>query len=104
MAGIGIQLIDYDLTADVIYDSNRQITQGLVVGDITPQNQAIILQCHKGEIKENPALGVGIDGMILEHDALAWRTRIREQLELDGQKVNSITITTTSIDIDAKYE
>lgn len=103
MAGIGIQLIDYDLTADVVYDSNGQIALGIAVGDTTPQNQAIILQCHQGEIKENPALGVGIDGMLLENDPLAWRTTIREQMELDGQKVDSVTITTSSILIDAKY-
>lgn len=76
---------------------------GLVVGETTPQNQALILQIHPGELKENPAVGCGISDMLLADDMLYWRQRIREQLELDGQEVRAIKITTKSINIDASY-
>lgn len=76
---------------------------GLALGEITPQNQAIILQLHPGELKENPAVGCGISDMLLDHDPLRWRQLIREQLELDGQIVQEIKITTMGIIIDARY-
>lgn len=99
----GIQLIDYEPDIDVVKDGDGKIVQGLVVGDITAQNQALILRIHKGEQKENPSLGCGIEDMLLDSDPLYWRTEIREQLEMDGQSVNSIEIGNDSITIDANY-
>lgn len=74
-----------------------------MVGDTTAQNQALILLLHKGELRENPAVGVGISDMLLDNDLSLWKREIREQLEIDGQTVNSVTVTTTGITIDAKY-
>jgi hypothetical protein len=90
----------------ILIDSDYQplISSGeLQLGEITPQNQAIIIQCHKGELKENPALGVGISDMILDNDPLYWRVRIREALELDGEVVESIKITSSEVQINAHY-
>lgn len=90
----------------ILIDSDYQplISSGeLQLGEITPQNQAIIIQCHKGELKENPALGVGISDMLLDNDPLYWRVRIREALELDGEVVDSIKITSSEVQINAHY-
>ena len=90
----------------ILIDSDYQplISSGeLQLGEITPQNQAIIIQCHKGELKENPALGVGISDMLLDHDPLYWRVRIREALELDNEVVESIKITSSGVQINAHY-
>lgn len=90
----------------ILLDNNYEpiIRQGgLALGEITPQNQALIVQCHKGEFKENPAIGVGIEDMLLDHDPLRWRQRIREALEIDGQEVESIKISPSEISISAKY-
>lgn len=76
---------------------------GLALGETTPQNQALILQLHPGELKENPAVGCGISDMLLDHDLISWRQTIREQLELDGQSVQAVKITPTGIVIDAHY-
>lgn len=75
----------------------------LAIGETTRQNQALILLLHKGELKENPAVGVGISDILLDHDPLHWRQAIREQLEMDGQVVSSIRITNHGITIDAEY-
>lgn len=75
----------------------------LQLGEITPQNQALLIQCHKGEFKENPALGVGISDMTLDHDPLAWKGRIRETLELDGQTVEEVKVSRIGISIRANY-
>ena len=90
----------------ILIDSDYQplISSGeLQLGEITPQNQAIIIQSHKGEIKENPAIGVGISDMLLDNDPLYWRVRIREALELDNEVVESIKITSSEVQIKAHY-
>lgn len=76
---------------------------GLVVDDILRQNQALLLMLHKGELKERPAVGVGISDMLLDNDPIYWRTQIKEQLEMDGQRVGSVKITRTGIQIEATY-
>jgi len=89
-------------------DAQGKITQGLVVGDITAQNQAMILQAYPGEFKENPEIGVGIDDIVLDNDLLAWRSKIRKQIENEGQTINTFDVKQTTngkfeIIIDAKY-
>ena len=101
---IGIQLTaDYEPRIRLVHDEEGRIIEGLALGETLPQNQALILTLHQGELKEAPAVGCGISDMLLDHRPLFWRARIREQLEMDGQTVTSIKITTTGIHIDARY-
>lgn len=99
----GIQLTDYDIAVKVKRDRFGRIESGLIVGDILHQNQAIILTMRKGDLKENPSIGVGLPDMVLEHNLMAVRNEIRQQLEMDGQKVNSINVTSVAVQIDANY-
>mgnify|MGYP000844441328 FL=1 len=100
----GIQLTnDFAPTISVQRDGSGKIVSGLRVGDALRQNQALILALHKGELKERPSVGCGITDMLLDGDMLYWRSLIREQLEMDGQRVENIKITRTSILIDAQY-
>ena len=88
----GIQMIDYELDIRVVYDDSGKIVAGLCVGDILHQNQALILALHKGDLKDDVSVGVGIDRMILDNDRLTWSREIREQLEMDGQTVESVLV------------
>ena len=99
----GIQMTEYDLEVKVVRDSSGRIVSGLTVGDILHQNQALILLFHKGDLKDDVSVGVGIDRMMLDNDRLSWSREIREQLEMDGQKVKDVTISETTIKIDASY-
>lgn len=99
----GIQLIDNDIDIRVAKDASGKIDTGFVLADILPQNQALILTMHKGELKEDISVGVGLSDMLLDNDILAWSSEIREQMELDGQTVNSVQITTERVIIDSKY-
>lgn len=99
----GIQLTDYDLTVNVLRDSSGKIAGGLVVGDILRQNQALILLLHKGELKSDPSVGAGISDILLDHNLRIWKKEIREQMELDGQKVDSVVVSATGITVDAEY-
>ncbi len=100
---IGIQLKDGDLEIKVERDSSGKILSGLALGDILCQNQALILQLHKGELHEDPSVGVGISDILLDNDFQMWKREIREQMELDGQKVSSVKIDSENILIDSKY-
>ena len=99
----GIQIKDYDVTVAVRKDAAGKIAEGLVVGDILRQNQALILVLHKGELKSDPSVGVGLSDMLLDHDLLTWKREIREQMELDGQTVESVAIDNDKIVIDSEY-
>ena len=76
----------------------------LCVGEVTLQNQALILQSQKGEWKERPMVGCGIDGMTNDDDINTWRRSIREELGRDGMSVRSLKINGENIEIDADYE
>ena len=99
----GIQMTDYDIDVKVVRDPAGRILSGLVVGDILFQNQALILSFHKGDLKDDVSVGVGIDRMLLDNDRLTWSREIREQLEMDGQKVKEVNIGENSIKIKAQY-
>ena len=96
-------MTDYDLDIKVVTDASGRIQSGLVVGDILHQNQALILIFHKGDLKDDVSVGVGIDRMLLDNDRLSWSRDIREQLEMDGQKVKDVQVTDKTIKIDARY-
>lgn len=99
----GIQMTDYDLDIKVVNDASGRILSGLVVGDILHQNQALILVFHKGDLKDDVSVGVGIDRMTLDNDRLTWSREIREQLEMDGQQVEEVKIENHTIKIKASY-
>lgn len=99
----GIQLTDYDLAVDVRRDDDGRISDGLVVGDILYQNQALILAFRKGDLKDDVSVGVGISRMLLDNERLTWQREIQEQLEMDGQQVSSVEITDREIKIKARY-
>ncbi len=99
----GIQLTDYDLDVNVVYDESGRISSGLVVGDILHQNQALILLFNKGDLKDDVSVGAGVGRMVLDNDRLTWSREIREQLEMDGQKVEEVIVTDKEIKIKASY-
>ena len=93
---IGLQLnSDYDLLIE-----NGTLT----LGETTPQNQAVILDAHKGEIKEYPLLGVGLSDIVNDHDFNAWKREITEQLELDGQRIEKLELSESVLTLTAVYK
>ena len=96
-------MTDFDLDIKVVQDDAGRIVSGLVVGDILHQNQALLMVFHKGDLKDDVSVGIGIDRMLLDNDRLTWSREIREQLEMDGQKVEEVKIDNKSIKIKASY-
>ena len=98
-----IKLKNFEIDVQLKFDNEGKILSGLNLGDTLRQNQALILVLHQGELKERPEVGVGIEDMLLDNDILYWRSRIREQLELDNQNVDKVRLTTGGIEINASY-
>lgn len=63
MKGILLDSND-DLKVSVKRDSSGKITSGLVVGDTFYQNCRLVILAQKGEFKEAPTLGLGIDSYL----------------------------------------
>lgn len=60
----GILLNDsYELVINPVFDGGL-IVQGLTVGEINYQRVRTIIEAQKGEIKEYPTLGFGIDNYL----------------------------------------
>ena len=75
---IGITLTaDYEPRIRLVRDEEGRIIEGLTLGETLPQNQALILTLHQGELKEAPAVGCGVSDMLLDNQPLYWRARIR---------------------------
>ena len=76
-----------------------------VVGDSTMQNQYLILSTHKGEWKENPFIGAGVEDMLNDDGGEAyWKQKISEELECDGMDVKDVKINNGQIQINANYQ
>lgn len=112
MKSIGIQLTDnagagaiFDLKVTVLRDAFGKIASGLTVGDTLEQNKTIILVAHKGDLKANPDLGVGLEDILLSSDYLAFRHLIREHFAKDGLVVETLDFSENRpLKIIASYE
>ena len=103
MRGIGIQLDDdYDLKIDDERGADSKLL-GFSLAETINQNTALILLHQPGQFKDEPALGVGIENILMDNEMRAWKRKIRMALEADGQNVSSVNFTNNGLNIDAKY-
>jgi hypothetical protein len=102
----GIVINDnHDLQISIMRDKNGLITQGLVIGDITFQNQEIIIVSEKGEIKNAPTKGVGIQSYLDDEMPDNLLRAIRTELAVEGMQVNKVSINEKGLlEVDAKYK
>lgn len=105
MRGTGFLIDDdYNLKVQPVRDASGKIISGAVIGETINQNTGLILICRKGEFKEVPALGVGIENVLLDQDYLEWRRLIRINLELDEQNIKDVKFSSVdNLFIDADY-
>ena len=101
--GIALSPETGDLEIKVVKNTQGKIISGLLLKDITRQNQAVLIGVNPGEIKEAPAIGVGIQDVLLDHELLSVERQIRMQLENEGMTIKTFRITKDYIDIDADY-
>lgn len=77
---------------------------GMVIGDVDKQNQFVILSANKGEIKEHPTLGVGIDTYTNDNDIQGLKYAIRTNFKMDGLNLQKVDFQNEKLNIEAYYE
>ena len=96
MKKIGIQITE---------DGDLTLSEGaLQIGNTLYQNQYMILKAQKGDFKEFPLLGVGIDEITNDEDIPEWKKRIRENFRYDELIISSLSIANNQTFIVADYE
>ncbi|NHN26766.1 oxidase [Flavobacterium jejuense] len=78
---------------DILLDSNGDLdfsNGDLNTGLSDNQHQEHILLANKGEFKEFPELGVGLEGMLNDDDYTSFLIDIKKNLEYDGMKINNV--------------
>lgn len=107
MKYIGIALQpNFDIAIDVKRDANGMIVQGMYLANTTYQNQAIILQAQKGEIREYLDMGVAMtDELNNDEDTSEIARIIRDEFTKDDIKTDSVTYneSTGKMEIKAAY-
>ncbi len=75
----------------------------IAMGDITEQNQRLLLSINKGEIKEAPLKGVGVNNFLEEGDPQRLIAEIRGEFRREGLTIESLRIKDSNIEISAHY-
>jgi hypothetical protein len=81
--------VDYLHTAD----DDLLIANGdFVTGESSQQHQSLLLRLKKGELRQYPRTGVGIDNYLLDDNPGDVRQEIQRQFEADGLIVREIVL------------
>ena len=88
---------------DLKFDTDLVVNLGdFVLADSDQQSVQDIINAYKGNYKEFPLIGVGIDTYKNSTpDASELQSIVKKQLEADGFTVNSVTIIDKQIYVDA---
>ena len=74
-------------------------------GESTYQHQRFLLTSQKGEWREYPLVGVGLQDYLNDHNLSDLSFEIENQFENDGMSVREISVFENGkVTIDAKYE
>jgi hypothetical protein len=92
----GILLNDnYDLKIEPVRLANGLIASGLVVGNIDYQRCRMIIEAQKGEFKEFPTLGFGIDNYlksVTQQKRQQFATDLTKELKSDGMATVKVIV------------
>lgn len=93
---------------DILLDDNGDLdfqNGDLVIGYSDNQHQEHILIANKGEYREFPELGVGINRILSDDEPTSFLIEAKKNLEYDGMKIKNIKINENgNIDIDGYYK
>lgn len=102
MKGFGM-LCAPDLLALPVRDDEGRIIRGIVLGEITSQNQAMLVVAASGEFKAHPTTGVGAMRYLRDDSTEDFIAAVCAQLRGDGMKVISVSYS-DDLKIDADYD
>lgn len=75
-----------------------------VIGESTEQHQKLLLISQKGDFRQYPFIGVGIDNFLNDDEISDLGAEIQKEFEKDGMTVNKVRVTDIGkVNIDANY-
>ena len=80
----------HDVLIDLKHDFDGMISSGLTIGDLTYQNQELLILSEKGEIKEAPMRGVCVMSYLDDESPEDLFREIRAELKKDGMNVRKV--------------
>jgi hypothetical protein len=86
---------DYNLNVETVRLANGLIAQGLVLGNTDYQRCRMIVEAQKGEFKEYPTLGFGIDNYLKAVSTGARQqfiTELTKELKSDGMTTVKVIV------------
>ncbi len=92
-----------DILLDAITFEPLIANGDFVTGESTLQHQYLLLWSEKGDWRQFPDVGVGINGFLKDEDEADMLAEIKAQFEKDGMQFNSVEITESGLLIDAPY-
>lgn len=99
---------NFALMTDIILDNSGDLklqNGDFVLGYSDNQHQEHILMATKGEFKEFPELGVGLNRMLSDDDYVPFLIDAKKNLEYDGMKINNIKFEENgNLNIDGYYK
>ncbi len=94
-----------DIRVDIEGGFDLLIANGdFVSNESTRQHQTLLLLCEKGELREFPTRGIGIQGWIADEVTGDFNSTVKREYEADGMKVLSIKGSITNLQVEAVYE
>lgn len=92
---------------DILLDQEANVVLrggDFALGNPNQQNQLLLLLSDKGDWKENPRVGVGLNSWLVDEDPDDLYREIREQFIGDGLKVKGVKVMDGGkVMIDANY-
>lgn len=87
-------------------DGDLLIENGdFVIGESDTEHIKSILMANKGDFKEFPELGVGMEELLNDDAITQFLIDAKKNLEYDGLQVNNISFTDEGkLNVDAKYK
>ncbi len=92
---------------DILLDETGDlaiINGDFAFGESTIQHQTLLLSSQKGEWKEFPKTGIGIENYLNDDTTNDMMNEISDQFEKDGMKVSQVNIVNDKLQIEASYE
>ena len=91
---------------DILIDEDLEFEDGdFAIGISDKQHIKHILKAFKGEFKEFPELGVGIEQMINDDNYMDVLIEAKKNLQYDGVEVKNIKFTNEGkLNVDGRYE
>lgn len=87
----------------LISETGLEIVDGdFAIGEAKAQNQYLLLATSKGEWKQHPRVGVGLEEFLEDENPTAMFREVREQMMMDGMRVKHIDYKDGQLIIDAE--